>query len=1141
MPNNEDLQKPQLPGNGKGKDPKRPVPIGNCQYDAAKKSRGSPLKNTISANQLAQDIFTHLQTSFSSATRLYDLSIEGLQERSPPHTTGMGFLPGQTFMVEAYCGTESLHASRTMDILVLATDAHIALPCLLGKTCTLHTALSDGSRTTTSGLINQAELLDSEGGLARYRLRVVDASWMLGQSLASRVWQDTPMLDIIASVLARYTPQLAWTLSDEVQPFMAQAHQGGLRSYCVQYRETDLAFVQRLLASEGLSWRVEEHAESPAKHRLVIFADSSQNSAFPEDYCSAHVLGGQGIRFHRGQAMQAQDSLQALGCQYTMTAAIVTLLGTDYKTKQSISASSHSRKRVGGKNAPQLEVYLPQAPYTLSNRTQAQRQTDLHMQILEARQERYFARSTVRSLHAGSRITLSQAPIPQLQDPDHPGLAVLGVQHLGINNLPKPARQGLAELLGDVPDLLSDLLHELHAEQDQAQTQAQRNTPGLPQTHAQPQPHAQGQGQGPWTAETGSITALNTAALIEQAQALGYANQCELLRADVPWRPLRTSAPRFTGTQSALVVGPSGSPSDTSAGDLYCDRLGRVRIRFHWQGQLADGDGATSGAASCWVRVAQRSAGGGMGMQFLPRVGQEVLVQFLEGDVQRPIVVGALYNGQGEGGVVPTPGGVDKARQQSQEQKNKDLNNPFAGAHDHRPSAQGNLMAGSASGAQGNSPPWFGSAHGRHGQSESTLQAGGHANAAAQWGIRTQEWGSQGYNQLLFDDSDTGGNQQRIQFKTSQYASELNLGHLIHSADNYRGSLRGQGFELRSDAYGAVRAGAGLMFSTYGLNHNASSRDPAGDNSAALALLKQATLLSRAFSEAASTHQSVKLASHEGSLKSQASAIDERAAPIAALLKASATQVSSQSLDEAYADAAAKQTAPDPAKLPHSGEATLTLAGQGGLALVAGQSLQFSNNETLSLMSGLDSQSITGGQLRIHSGQAIGFLGGAVGAGEDGKGLTLIAAQDPLRYEAQSDEIKVQAKELINIQSANSHIDFAAAKKIILSTAAGANITIEGGNITVQCPGKLTVHASVKRFDGPSSLSREMNTWPKTKFDQRYVIRHRATNEPMVNTLVEITRADGSKIKAVTDAAGKLPIQKGIGPEELFIKVLGKA
>jgi uncharacterized protein (DUF2345 family) len=478
-----------------------------------------------------------------------------------------------------------------------------------------------------------------------------------------------------------------------------------------------------------------------------------------------------------------------------------------------------------------------------------------------------------------------------------------------------------------------------------------------------------------------------------------------------------------------------------------------------------------------------------MGMQFLPRVGQEVLVQFLGGDLDRPIIVGALYNGQGEGGVQPTPGGVAKASAGAPAAPTTAASsNPFEQAHDHRTSAQGNLMAGSASGASGvsgNSPAWFGSVHGRHGESEAVLSAGGHANAAAQWGIRTQEWGggggsgSAGYNQLVLDDSDTGGNQQRIQFKTSQYASELNLGHLIHSADNYRGSLRGQGFELRSDAYGAVRAGSGLMFTTYGISHSASGRDPAGDNSAALALLKQAKTLAQSFSQAAGTHLSVKLASHEGSLKPNASAIDEQAAPIAALLKASATQVSSQSLDSAYADAPAKQTAPNPAKLPHSGEATLTLAGQGGLALVAGQSLQFSNNETLSWMSGQDSQTVTGGQLRIHSGQAIGFLGGAVGPGEDGKGLTLIAAQDPVRFEAQSDEIKVQAKGLINIQSANSHIDFAAAKKISLSTAGGANITIDGGNITVQCPGSLTVHASSKSFDGPGQMSYKLPIMPK--------------------------------------------------------------
>jgi uncharacterized protein (DUF2345 family) len=73
-------------------------------------------------------------------------------------------------------------------------------------------------------------------------------------------------------------------------------------------------------------------------------------------------------------------------------------------------------------------------------------------------------------------------------------------------------------------------------------------------------------------------------------------------------------------------------------------------------------------------------------------------------------------------------------------------------------------------------------------------------------------------------------------------------------------------------------------------------------------------------------------------------------------------------------------------------------------------------------------------------------------------------------YEAQSNEIKIQAKQLVNIQSANAHIDWAAAKKISLSTAGGANITIEGGNITVQCPGKLTVHAASKTFEGPTRM-----------------------------------------------------------------------
>jgi uncharacterized protein (DUF2345 family) len=269
------------------------------------------------------------------------------------------------------------------------------------------------------------------------------------------------------------------------------------------------------------------------------------------------------------------------------------------------------------------------------------------------------------------------------------------------------------------------------------------------------------------------------------------------------------------------------------------------------------------------------------------------------------------------------------------------------------------------------------------------------------------------------------------------------------------------------------------MLTTYGLNHNATSRDPAGDNSAALALLKQAKTLAQTFSGAAATHQTVTLASHVGTVKTGASAIDDKAAPLAALYKSSATQVKHQTLDSAQSDAPEKSTAPKADNLPHSADPTLSLVGQGGIAVVAGQSMQFANSETSNFMSGQDTQSVTGGQLRMHAGQAIGVLGGVIGPGEGNKGLTLIAAQDPVRYEAQSSTIAMLAKDLVNIQSAHSHIDFAAAKFIKLSTAGGASITIGGGNIEIACPGVITSHASQKKFDGAARMSYPLPTLPQ--------------------------------------------------------------
>jgi uncharacterized protein (DUF2345 family) len=106
------------------------------------------------------------------------------------------------------------------------------------------------------------------------------------------------------------------------------------------------------------------------------------------------------------------------------------------------------------------------------------------------------------------------------------------------------------------------------------------------------------------------------------------------------------------------------------------------------------------------------------------------------------------------------------------------------------------------------------------------------------------------------------------------------------------------------------------------------------------------------------------------------------------------------------------------------------------------------------------------------------MLGGAVKPGENNLGLQLVAAQQAIDLQAQADTLTVQARDLVDIISANGHIDWAAAKSISLSTAGGANITIAGGNITVQCPGKIMVHAGMKSFTAPARLSYPLPALP---------------------------------------------------------------
>jgi type VI secretion system secreted protein VgrG len=959
-----------------------------------------------SAVAAAEHSLVRLLAPWANAHRLYDLE-------------GDAAVAG--LLVERFAITDQIGEPFELDITALTLDARVSLPDLLGKRVTLLTTLADRSRRRHSGVVFAASMLGSDGGFTRVELTVRPWVAMLAHSRHSRVWQGKDVRAIVDDVLAHaaYGAHAAWrwgeaTEGDEVEDvaaFLARGPNGGVRDFCCQYRESDLAFVQRLLASVGLGWRVEEHAEAPSGHRVVFFVDSAQ---WPQNPSSR----GGGIRFHGQGPTQSQDAIQSFGGLRQLNPAATAVLQWDYLNKRAVVGDAPTNQQFGSDAvqdiAPWLQSYQPESPSAdVGDCTAAQLQhvATLRQQAFEHCNKTWLGRSNLRSLRAGEWFTLTDSPLDALADIDAAGddmarqFTVHRVRGVGLNNLPKELSERLAH-----------------------------------------------SGAGEHT--------VDDAELWTQAAQVGHANRFEAVRRAIPWRPVQRPRPTAMGVQTAIVVGPRGNTVPDGAHELHTDRLGRIKVQFHWH-QHASADARDDNRGSCWLRVAQRWGGAGIGQQFLPRIGQEVLLQFLDGDIDRPLVVGALHNGRGEGGLLATPGGAFLP------ENGADTAQPFSRSHDHRPDAQGNLVG---SGSGGNAPAWHGGAPGEARPGEPAQN-----NAAALSGTKSKEFGGTGFNQLVFDDTP---NALRVQLASTQHATQLNLGHLVHQADNHRGSFRGRGFELRTDAFGAVRAQRGLLITSYG----AHLEDPAGDNAPGMALLKQAVAQADVFSRAASLHQTTALAVSVGSQRAKGGTLRKDAAPLQALQQSLSGMVDMADMESALSDAQSGQVQASKGKLPHTADPIVAVSAKAGLAVVAGQDIQLVSGDTLSWQAGQDLNFASGQQLRVHSGQSLGVLAGAVQAGDGakGSGLTLIAGQGPVTVQAQSGPMQVAAKDCVHIQSATAHIDWAAAKKITLATAGGAQIVISGEGITVQCPGKITVRAASKSFVGPGSETYPLPALPQS-------------------------------------------------------------
>ncbi|AMW84485.1 VgrG protein [Pseudomonas yamanorum] len=364
--------------------------------------------------------------------------------------------------------------------------------------------------------------------LTRYHLTLVPRLAYLAHRCDQRIFQQRSVPQIIAAVLEQhgiFADAYAFELGPVVYP---------PRTFCVQYAETDLHFIQRLCEEEGIHCHFRHSLDG---HVLVFGDDQTVFRRLPvQHYCAAGGPAAEVLVIQRFDVRLATRSTQVVRRDY------------DFE-----HPSLRLQEQAG--SSPALEDYQYPAGFTghLRGSQVARRSLERHQRD----RHRALGRSDQPALRSGHFLELR----------DHPDLS--------CNDL----------------WLITSVRHE---------------------------------GYQPQVLEEGVVD-------VEAFQ--GYRNRFTA----TPWRaayrpPITHLKPRISGCQTATVTGPVGE-------DVHCDAHGRVKIRFHWDRLDKNDD-----KSSCWVRVATGWAGDSFGAVMIPRVGMEVLVTFLEGDPDRPVINGCLPN-----------------------------------------------------------------------------------------------------------------------------------------------------------------------------------------------------------------------------------------------------------------------------------------------------------------------------------------------------------------------------------------------------------------------------------------------------------------------------------------------------------------
>lgn len=421
---------------------------------------------------------------------------------------------------------EQISSSFEIDITV-ATQDEVVLEGLLDKEGLL-TINYGVSKRYFHGIVRECTCIGDNGDYSIFHVYLVPSLWLLSLEQDCRIFQNMNVQDIVCKVLKESGIE-----GDKVRLALKDVERK--REYCVQYRETDLNFISRLLEEEGIFYFFEHHKD---KH-VIVFADN------PSAYLP--IQGEKEIRFNvDGGMVSAEESVSSFIYSRRLHPGKVSQRDFNYKRVNLDLTIDKQTKR-----PTEREVYDYPGNYF------KQKKGDLVTQIHKER------------------------------------IQVLGETAEGQSNCPRITPGYVWELTNN--DFADKYL-----------------TVGVSHSGSQPQ------------------------VLGEQAGSGGfhYHNNFVVIPSDVIVRPqIVAEKPVIIGVQTATVVGPKGE-------EIHTDKLGRITVQFHW-----DRLGKKDDKSSCWIRVAQSWGGLSRGAQYIPRIGDEVLVEFAEGDPDRPIVTGSIYNG----------------------------------------------------------------------------------------------------------------------------------------------------------------------------------------------------------------------------------------------------------------------------------------------------------------------------------------------------------------------------------------------------------------------------------------------------------------------------------------------------------------